>query len=168
MSTEKSQVKIFLVQCSKRITFMLFPQEQEKKENYPFYLGVSKIKSAGIGVFTRIGIKKDEDLTTYMRYDCISVKNIKDKELEKKFCFKSKKVLWCPKDFGRMSIFWYTNHSDFPNVECANDEYTAIRNIKKEEELTIDYKRLDEDVSNLNFKPLHFKKKIDNKRRKRK
>jgi Proteins containing SET domain len=43
-------------------------------------------------------------------------------------------------DFHRMSIGWYTNHSKQPNVETRT--WKALRDIKKGEEITIDYDAL--------------------------
>ncbi len=50
----------------------------------------------------------------------------------------------CPGDFGRMELGWYLNHSRQPNVFHKNYHYYTSRDIKKGEELTIDYNSLGE------------------------
>lgn len=45
---------------------------------------------------------------------------------------------WAPKNFGRMAIGWYLNHSGLPNVE-AKGEGRVIRYIPAGGELTVDY-----------------------------
>lgn len=48
-----------------------------------------------------------------------------------------------PKNFNRMSIGWYLNHSDTPNAyHDENHVYYALRIIKNGEEITIDYNLL--------------------------
>jgi hypothetical protein len=43
-------------------------------------------------------------------------------------------------DFNKLSVEWYFNHSCEGNVGFNGDgDFTAIRNIKKDEELTYDY-----------------------------
>ena len=51
----------------------------------------------------------------------------------------------CPLDFHRMSIGWYMNHSDAPNVTYSrelNFEYFAARDIQAGEEIVCDYRTL--------------------------
>ena len=51
----------------------------------------------------------------------------------------------CPLDFHRMSIGWYMNHSDAPNVTSSkelNFEYFAAREIAEGEEIVCDYRAL--------------------------
>jgi SET domain-containing protein len=52
-----------------------------------------------------------------------------------------------------MSIGWYINHSDAPNLEERLEEttwrYYATRAIAKGEEVTMDYRTLDADYDNL-------------------
>jgi uncharacterized protein len=48
-----------------------------------------------------------------------------------------------PKNFNRMSVGWYLNHSDTPNAfHDAKYHYYSLRPIKKGEEITIDYNSL--------------------------
>lgn len=46
----------------------------------------------------------------------------------------------CPKSFDLLTMSWYLNHSDEPNVEADEDyRFHAKRAIKAGEELTVDY-----------------------------
>ena len=46
-----------------------------------------------------------------------------------------------PADFNRMTIAWYLNHSDQPNVLTDRDvEFRTARLIRTGEELTVDYR----------------------------
>ena len=48
-----------------------------------------------------------------------------------------------PKNFNRMSVGWYLNHSDTPNAACDEHyEYFAVGDIKNGEEVFIDYNQL--------------------------
>jgi SET domain-containing protein len=117
--------------------------------NYPFELKPSSID--GIGLFSRIEIKKGTDLSHYLVSDAIFVKNIPDKKMRDKFCIKTKKGWWCPPDFGRMSMWWYVNHSDRPNVTCKRDSYKALKNLKPGDEITTDYNEFN-NCDNLSFR----------------
>lgn len=58
---------------------------------------------------------------------------------------------WAPKDFLIMSAGWYINHSTEPNVQSDDGDrtYYALRDIPPGEELTMDYRRMDETHDNL-------------------
>lgn len=70
--------------------------------------------------------------------------------LHKRYCIESVDGFWCPLDFRRMSVGWYLNHSDTPNLDSGDggNNYFALRDIAAGEELTIDYRKLDEAVDN--------------------
>jgi hypothetical protein len=56
----------------------------------------------------------------------------------------------CPLAFNRMSIGWYMNHSDDPNVHSSaelNFEYYALRDIAAGEEILCDYRQLSPEES---------------------
>jgi SET domain-containing protein len=98
----------------------------------------------GVGVFARKRIKKGSLLPLFAKDD-LTVRNIAS-PIERHYAvhytaknrIASKPLGWhCPKDFHRMSIGWYTNHSKRPNVETRT--WKALRNINKGEEITIDY-----------------------------
>lgn len=46
-----------------------------------------------------------------------------------------------PPSLNRLSVGWYVNHSDRPNVAAGDDgRFRALRRIRKGEELTADYR----------------------------
>lgn len=49
--------------------------------------------------------------------------------------------LGVPPSLNRLSVGWYVNHSDRPNVEAGDDgRFRALRRIRKGGELTADYR----------------------------
>jgi SET domain-containing protein len=101
----------------------------------------------GVGVFCRANIKKGSVLPMFAKND-LAIRQ-RASAIERHYAvhyttknrIASKPLGWhCPKDFHRMSIGWYTNHSKQPNVETRT--WKALRDIKKGEEITIDYDAL--------------------------
>jgi hypothetical protein len=46
----------------------------------------------------------------------------------------------CPRNFNLMTVAWYLNESKKPNVRCdSNYDFFAAREIRADEELTVDY-----------------------------
>lgn len=111
---------------------------------------VLKPAEHGIGVFA----VHDINAGTYLRFfgnqansDDISViRRKKDvPEFFRQYCVSQGDILHCPKDFGRMEIGWYINHSKTPNAYHRDYcYYYALRDIKAGEEITIDYNSLEE------------------------
>lgn len=67
------------------------------------------------------------------------------RELGETYCVRDATGYHCPADFRRMSIGWYMNHSDMPNVRSSaaeNWEYYATRDIAAGEEIVCDYTTL--------------------------
>lgn len=63
-------------------------------------------------------------------------------EARETYCVRHEAGYCCPLDFHRMSIGWYMNHSDTPNVlgrPDENFEYYAARDIEAGEEILCDY-----------------------------
>jgi SET domain-containing protein len=49
--------------------------------------------------------------------------------------------LGVPPNLNRLSVGWYVNHADLPNVEAGDDgRFRALRRIRAGEELTADYR----------------------------
>ena len=49
--------------------------------------------------------------------------------------------LGVPPNLNRLSVGWYVNHSDRPNLEAGDDgRFRTLRRIRKGEELTADYR----------------------------
>jgi SET domain-containing protein len=118
------------------------------------YLYASKIH--GIGCFADMPIRKGEFVRVWDPEDSEWIPLQKahasrHKELYKRFGIRSAGGYWAPPDFLRMSAGWYMNHSTAPNLLSDDGEvtYYAARNIAVGEELTIDYRRMDEDFDNL-------------------
>lgn len=103
----------------------------------------------GVGVFASQSIKKGEQLPLF-EYDdhrFIPKSRIKTSGIALKHFYKH--ALWypegysAPKNFNRMSIGWYLNHSDTPNAYHDDKHiYYAKRAIRSGEEITIDYNLL--------------------------
>lgn len=102
----------------------------------------------GVGIFAIRDIPKgttifNNDDTGMIWVDKTDVENV-DPELKKlynDFCVIKDGKYGCPKNFNMITIGWYVNESkDNPNVKCTSDyDFIAIRNIKKDEELLVDY-----------------------------
>jgi len=57
-----------------------------------------------------------------------------------------------PPTLNMLSVGWYVNHADRPNVEAGDDgRFRALRRIRKGEELTADYRTFADD--RLTFQP---------------
>jgi SET domain-containing protein len=114
-------------------------------------LGQSKIH--GIGVFAIVDIEKNTHLFEFDNTEFVWVKrgeieNVSEKikKLYEDFCptRNNGNLLGCPANFNQLTMAWYINHSDDPNVEPDSDyNFTAIKRISDGEELTIDYNAFD-------------------------
>ncbi len=118
------------------------------------HLRPSKID--GIGCFTDVAIKKGEFVRVWDTEDSkwVSLREAhasRYKDLYKRYGIRSAGGYWVPVDFLRMSAGWYMNHSTSPNLQSDDGEvtYFALRDITAGEELTIDYRRMDEQFDNL-------------------
>ena len=71
--------------------------------------------------------------------------------LYRKFGIRSTGGYWVPLDFLRISTGWYMNHDAEPNLGSDDGDvtYYALRDIPAGEELTIDYRRMDDKYDNL-------------------
>jgi hypothetical protein len=105
----------------------------------------------GVGVFTTAPIAAGEHLRLWQQEDWRFVSFAEaaaDPELSAAveiYCVREADGFHCPLDFHRMSIGWYMNHSDAPNVRyrAPNDfEYCATRDIAAGEEILCDYRLL--------------------------
>ena len=52
--------------------------------------------------------------------------------------------LMTPRDYGRMEVGWYMNHSSSPNAVHQGEHFYAARDIQAGEEILIDYNTLGE------------------------
>ena len=118
------------------------------------HLRPSKID--GIGCFADIAIRKGELVRVWDTEDSkwVTLREAhasRYKDLYKRYGIRSAGGYWVPVDFLRMSAGWYMNHSTSPNLQSDDGEvsYFALRDIPVGQELTIDYRRMDEQFDNL-------------------
>ncbi len=108
-------------------------------------LGCSEIK--GVGVFAIRDIKKgtrifygDSEKLVWLEKRKIEKLPEEIRKFYKDFCVFRGDLCGCPKNFNNLTVSWYLNHSKDPNVVCdQNYDFFALRDIKKGEELTVDY-----------------------------
>ncbi|HPT24832.1 MAG TPA: SET domain-containing protein [Bryobacteraceae bacterium] len=62
------------------------------------------------------------------------------RQIYQDFCVPAGGNYYAPASFNQLTIAWYLNHSDKPNVACTHDEgFISLRQIAPSEELTLDY-----------------------------
>lgn len=111
---------------------------------YPFELRVSSI--AGIGLFTRRDIVRGENLWRYVGDDVVFRRDVADVAFRERFGVRDGKGWRVPSNPAAISAWWYINHSDDPNIDNAYDLVcVALRDIRKGEELTCDYRKLSDE-----------------------
>ena len=103
----------------------------------------------GIGVFTTSPIKAGAHVRLWQEEDWRFVsfaeaeRDAAVSEFRDRYCVLGDGGYYCPLDFHRMSIGWYMNHADEPNVRWRdNYEYYAVRDIAAGEEILCDYRSL--------------------------
>lgn len=109
-------------------------------------LGVSEIH--GIGVFAIVPIEAgvhlfgpEADEIRAVAADVVEALPEAQRRLYLDFCVPHGGSYHAPASFNGLTIAWYLNHSDEPNVECTQEEgFVASRAIGAGEELTIDYR----------------------------
>ena len=104
----------------------------------------------GIGVFANSPIKKGAEVILWEKGDwrLKNPKTFDDLKWANKWGIYAWDKLWCPRSKLRMSLSWYINHSKTPNLrthftKTGNWRFWALRNVKADEELTVDYSQLD-------------------------
>ena len=118
------------------------------------YLGASKID--GIGCFPDITIRKGEFVRVFAPEDSrwVPLKKAEaspHKKLIKRFGIRVARGYWTPINFLRISVGWYMNHSETPNLQSDDGDvtYYALADIHPGEEVTMDYRRMDPEHDNL-------------------
>jgi len=118
------------------------------------YLGASSIH--GLGCFADIDIKKDELVRVWDGKDSRFIPAARahaspQVQLIKRFGIRTARGYWVPLDFLRISTGWYMNHAADPNIGSDDGDvtYYALRDIEAGEELTMDYRLMDEHHDNL-------------------
>ena len=118
------------------------------------YLGASSIH--GLGCFADIDIKKDDLVRVWDGKDSRFIPAARahaspQVQLIKRFGIRTARGYWVPLDFLRISTGWYMNHAADPNIGSDDGDvtYYALRDIEAGEELTMDYRLMDEHDDNL-------------------
>jgi len=108
----------------------------------------SRIKNAGVGVFSIAKIPKNTDpfqgCDTKLRIMSSEEFHSLDDERQKMirdFCYYSSGNWRVPLNFNKIDISWYVNSSENPNLEFDTEtgKYNTIRDIDIDEELTYNY-----------------------------
>ena len=57
------------------------------------------------------------------------------------FCVPINGSYFAPESFNHLTVAWYLNHGESPNVACCNEGgFVTLRTIRAGEELTMDYR----------------------------
>lgn len=129
--------------------------ENTQLTEFSFILAPSHL--GGIGVFATHDIDKGTPLIPGRFTKVVRNKKEIPPDFLKYCIFINDEECWCPERFDRMEIGWYINHSDDPNIGKKNDVVYVLRDIKKGEEILIDYNELDEPE---HLKEAYYKKSI--------
>jgi hypothetical protein len=109
--------------------------------------------SNGVGVFAIRDIPEGTvlflgDVGATVRVPIGEVESIEDQEVRRMyfdFCPLVDGAFVCPADFNQLTMGWYTNHSDHPNVNVDEElRFSTHRLVLKGEEITTDYTRYSE------------------------
>jgi SET domain-containing protein len=107
----------------------------------------------GVGVFAILDIPKgtyifngDNSKMVWVDKCVIDEQDVEIKKLYDDFCIIKGNKYYCPDNFNNLNVGWYLNESkENPNVGCDdNYEFYALKDIKKGEELTMDYSSFSE------------------------
>jgi uncharacterized protein len=107
-----------------------------------------KASSKGVGLFAIRSIPKDTklfvgDVGNTVRILVSEVDKIADAELRQMytdFCPVVDNYFVAPSDFNQMTMSWYLNHSDEPNVTVVPElQFVTSRFVRVGEELTANY-----------------------------
>jgi len=123
----------------------------KRPPHYKVYTRLMPSKIDGVGVFAIRNIPKN---TNIFGRDCAENEEnnfIDEKKIDKinpalkklydDFCTVENNYYNCPKNFNLLTVSWYVNHSGKPNVVHGEDgNFISLREIKKGEELTVNYK----------------------------
>ncbi|MGB9337081.1 MAG: FRG domain-containing protein [Candidatus Acidiferrales bacterium] len=122
-------------------------QQETPHTNVYTQLAPSKIPKAGLGVFAIKKIKKgtllfpgDNDEIVWVEKSALP-KTPKPVRGLYRFAVIKDGRYGCPPSFNRLTMAWYLNHSERPNVKCTRDyDFIALKDIGIGHELTVDYR----------------------------
>ena len=122
-------------------------QNNGKMPHHGVYARLRPSRIHGVGVFAIREIPKGtyifpEDNEELVWINRSTFRNLEPEErrLYDDFCIIRGDLYGCPRSFNKLTPVWYFNESSTPNV-AADEAYRfyALRDIKKDEELTADY-----------------------------
>jgi uncharacterized protein len=121
------------------------------------YTRLRPSKIHGVGVFAIKNIPKGtyvfaDDDESIVWVEKKRIKNLPKavRDLYDDFCIIKGNRYGCPRNFDSLTPAWYLNHSSNPNVAADKRvKFYALRDIKRGEELTVDYRTYSEMPSSL-------------------
>lgn len=109
-------------------------------------IGPSRIHGVGAIAIRRIEkgalvFRGEDESTAWVQRSDVRKMPAELRSLYEDFGMVDGKRLGVPKNLNRLSVGWYVNHDDEPNLEAGEDgRFRALRAIKAGEELTADYR----------------------------
>jgi len=116
------------------------------------YVRLGRSNIHGVGIFAIRAIPKgtnifgDDNKKPFM-VDKESIVDLDEetKRLYEDFCAVEDGKYCCPESFNDLTVAWYINESKEPNTISNGYEFYASRDIRKGEELTVDYSSFSEE-----------------------
>ena len=130
-------------------------QDINKLPHIGVYTRLAPSQIHGVGVFAVRKIEKGIDVfndeydpVIWIDEKYLGSLPLKIRQLYDDFCLIKNNVTQygCPKSFNQLTLCWYVNSSDSPNLRCDENGYKffALRDINEGEELTVDYETYSE------------------------
>lgn len=129
------------------------PKKKIRPPHYNVYTRLKPSKIHGVGVFAIRDIpanvpvfNPEEPVDEYFQVSKKEVEKLDPeiRDLYDAFCVDEGECYNGPENFDWVTVAWYVNHSDDPNTKYEDDNFVSIREIKKGEEITADYRTYSE------------------------
>lgn len=122
-------------------------KSNRKMPHHGVYARLRPSRIHGVGVFAIRRIPKgtyvfpdDDDELMWIRKSELADLTAEDRKLYEDFCIIRGDLYGCPRSFNRLTPAWYFNESSAPNMGVDETyRFYALRDIEKDEELTVDY-----------------------------
>lgn len=122
-------------------------QNDGKMPHHEVYARLRPSRIHGVGVFAIKDIPKgthifsdDDEELVWIHKRMLANLSAEERRLYDDFCIIRGDLYGCPRSFNELTPTWYLNESSAPNVAADNAyRFYALRDIKKGEELTVDY-----------------------------
>ena len=132
---------------SEKLPYLPTQSTFHKPPHYSVYARIARSKVHGVGVVAIQDISKgthiffsDDDKLLWIKQSDLGELSEEHRKLYEDFCIKKELQYGCPKNFNRITPAWFLNSSSTPNVFAdINYRFYALRDIKRNEELTVDY-----------------------------